>query len=128
MDLLIDTQSLIWATNTPGRLTVSARNAITSGADRRYLSMVCIWEMAIKRGLKKLDLPISLPDFLDDATERMGLTELPITRAHALLVESLPHHHSDPFDRLLVAQSIIEGMPIVSNDVKFALYGVDVIW
>ena len=128
MDLLIDTQSLIWAANTPGRLTVAARNAIGSGADRRYLSMVCIWEMAIKSGLGKLELPMSLPDFLDTATTQIGMTELPITRAHALLVETLPHHHGDPFDRLLIAQSILEGIPIVSNDSKFREYGIEVIW
>lgn len=97
MNLLVDTQSLIWAANAPARLSVAARAAIVSDGDRRYLSMVSIWEMAIKLGLKKLDLPMSLPDFLDDATARIGLTELQITRAHALLVESLPHHHGDPF-------------------------------
>ena len=128
MDLLVDTQSLIWASIAPSRLTLAARDALDSGANRRHLSMVCIWEMAIKVGLGKLDLGAPLAEFLQASTAAMRMTELPITRAHALLVESLPHHHGDPFDRMLIAQSMIEGMPIISNDAKFALYGVDVIW
>ena len=128
MNLLVDTQSLIWASIAPGRLTVAARDALDSGAHRYHLSLACVWEIAIKVGLGKLDLGAPLAEFLEASSVAMSMTELPITRQHALLVTTLPHHHGDPFDRMLIAQSIVEGMPIVSNDTMFARYGIEAIW
>lgn len=88
------------------------------------LSAVCLWEVAIKRGLGKLSAPDDLPERL----ELFAFDPLPITAAHAWAVEGLARHHSDPFDRLLVAQAQTEGATVVSRDEAFDAYGVPRLW
>lgn len=107
----------------PGRIGSKARAAI-SGADGILISAVVVWEVAIKRRLGKLDAPADLLQQL----ERAGVDLLPITARHADRVGTLPMHHRDPFDRLLIAQAEIDGLALVSGDDAMRHYGVEVIW
>jgi PIN domain nuclease of toxin-antitoxin system len=88
------------------------------------ISAVVIWEVAIKRRLGKLEAPADLLEQL----VRAGVDQLPITARHAERVGTLPLHHRDPFDRLLIAQAEIEGLSLISADAGFTRYGVDVVW
>jgi PIN domain nuclease of toxin-antitoxin system len=88
------------------------------------VSVASFWEIAIKAALGKLEAPDDLPE----RAERLGFELLPVTVEHAWQVRSLPHHHGDPFDRLLIAQASVERVPIVTADLAFADYDVSVIW
>lgn len=101
-----------------------AREAIASKEGHVVVSAVVIWEVAIKRQLGKLDAP---PDLLE-RLERAGVNLLAITARHADRVGTLPLHHRDPFDRLLVAQADIDGLPLVTADEDLQRYGIEVIW
>lgn len=105
------------------RLTEPAVEALSSGV-RIVVSAVTVWEVAIKRGLGKLDAP----DDLLPQLERAGVDLLPITARHADRVAALPPHHRDPFDRLLVAQATIERLALVSADRPLDRYDVEVVW
>lgn len=102
----------------------AAREAIASEEGETVVSAVVIWEVAIKRRLGKLEAP---PDLLGQL-EEAGVDLLPITPRHADRVGNLPLHHRDPFDRLLIAQSEIEGLALVTADTDLHRYGVDVLW
>jgi len=106
------------------RLGKKAIAAIAAPDARVLISAMVIWEVAIKRRLGKLDAPADLLEQL----ERAGVDLLPITARHADRVGSLPMHHRDPFDRLLVAQAEVEGLVVVSADSELADYGVDLLW
>ncbi len=119
MKLLLDTHVLLWWLDDPALLTDNARAAIADPINDVLVSAAVAWEIAIKRGLGKLTAP---PD-LELAIRGCGFSLLSITVAHALATESLPPFHRDPFDRLLVAQAIIEHLTIVSRDPKIVRYG-----
>jgi len=102
------------------RRVEKARKEFEASRSTVLLSAVCIWETAIKTGLGKLRTP---KDFLPRA-EAFGFERLPVTDVHAWAVRELPHHHRDPFDRLLIAQARVEGATIVSGDDVFDAYGV----
>ena len=106
------------------RLSKKAIAAIATPGARVLISAVVIWEAAIKRQLGKLDAPADLLEQL----ERAGVDLLPITARHADRVGSLPMHHRDPFDRLLIAQAEVDGLVVVSADSELAEYGVDLLW
>jgi len=108
----------------PDRVGEKAREAIANGKNRIVISAVVIWEVAIKRRLGKLDAP----DDLLERLERAGVDLLPITARHADRVGTLPLHHRDPFDRLLVAQAETDGLALVSADGDLRRYGIDVVW
>lgn len=108
----------------PDRIGQRARKAITDGKDRVVISAVVIWEVAVKRRLGKLDAP---PDLLEKL-ERGGVDLLPITARHADRVGTLPLHHRDPFDRLLVAQADIDGLTLITADGDLRRYGIEIIW
>jgi PIN domain nuclease of toxin-antitoxin system len=101
-----------------------AKKAIAAAENSVLVSAVVIWEVAIKRGLGKLDAP---PDLLEQL-ERASVDLLPITARHADHVGSLPLHHRDPFDRLLIAQAELDVLTLVTADTKLARYGIDVLW
>ncbi|MBY0327997.1 type II toxin-antitoxin system VapC family toxin [bacterium] len=128
MNLLLDTHSLLWFLNEDPHLVPNAKALIEDSLNRKFVSMATCWEIAIKVGLKKLDLGEPVSTFLprELLVNKFGL--LHIELVHALHVENLPRHHRDPFDRLLVAQSIIEKIAIVSSDEKFDSYGVVRLW
>jgi PIN domain nuclease of toxin-antitoxin system len=120
--VLVDTHALLsWLADDPS-LSPAAREAIANPTNEPLVSAASMWEIAIKRSLGKLTAPDDLPDRIAD--ERFAW--LPVTAQHAWQVRDLPMHHSDPFDRILVAQAVIEGLPVVTTDARFAEYGVDV--
>lgn len=105
-------------------ISQAAKEAIASGEDQVVVSAVVIWEVAIKRRLGKLKAPNDLLAQL----ERVGVDLLPVTARHADRVGSLPLHHRDPFDRLLVAQADTEGLALITADSDLQRYGIEVVW
>ena len=123
MKLLLDTHVVLWWLDDPTLLSEDARNAIADLDNDVFVSAAVAWEIAIKRGLGKLTAP---PD-LELALRACQFSSLSISVTHALATESLPAFHRDPFDRLLVAQALLENLTIVSRDPKLARYGVPAI-
>ena len=115
MRLLLDTHVLLWAAARSRRLSRDARALLEDAANDVYYSAASIWEIAIKSSLGRTDFRID-PVVFERGLPGMDLIELPITGAHAAGVSRLPHFHRDPFDRLLVAQSIAEPLTLVTND------------
>ena len=128
MRILIDTHCLLWALARPEALNVDAVALLSSDETEVVVSAVSIWEIAIKSGLGKLRVSLTDGDSLFDIIDRQPLTPLPILHSHARQVASLPLHHADPFDRLLIAQGQIEGLPIMTADDQFLRYEIEVIW
>lgn len=129
MRLLLDTHALIWAVAAPERLGDAARAALVAVGAEVFASHVSLWEMAIKRRLGKLnDLDRPAIDWFETFVPKSRMLQLPIAAAHLGAVEFLPPKHSDPFDRLLIAQARHEGLVIVTRDELVTQYEVDVIW
>ena len=105
MRLLLDTHILIWVLSEPGRLKAEIRDVIEDEANEVHFSAASIWEMAIKAALGRADFGLSPLEIAQEAV-RIGMSELPVTSAFAARVEHPPHHHRDPFDRLLIAQAM----------------------
>ncbi len=123
-NLLLDTHTVLWFWWDDSRLSAAARNLICDPANRKLVSIATPWEVAIKVSRKKLEIGGSFPGFFDQQMNRAYFEWLHIATKHLDVVAALPFHHSDPFDRLLVAQALSEGMPIVSADAQFDAYGV----
>ena len=128
MKLLLDTQALIWFVENNPRLPGKALASIEDPANQVFYSAATIWEMAIKHGLGKLPLKKPLNESFRMLLESNGLNFLPITFDHAAGVARLPKHHADPFDRLLIVQSQLEGMRPVSGDDTWDKYSVRRLW
>ena len=124
MRLLLDTQILLWLFLRSVRIKKAVRSILADPANTVYASAVSTWEIAIKSGLGKLELPGAPAQYLADRIQRAGLTILPIVPAHTYGVFSLPAHQRDPFDRLLIAQAQAEALTVVTNDRIFARYDV----
>jgi len=106
---------------TPARLEPHQQRALATPDNKVVVSSVTVWEIAIKRTAGRLTFPI---DQLDDVMRRMGFDILPILPAHAILAGSLPLHHRDPFDRMLIAQAVVENLTLVTSDHAIASYDV----
>lgn len=122
MKLLLDTHLLLWAAGEPKKLSPKARKLIADTDNELMFSAASLWEVAIKRALGRTDFQV------DSRLLRRGLidngyVELPVFSAHAVAVESLPPIHKDPFDRLLIAQSLVEGVTLLTSDAAVAQYG-----
>jgi len=128
MRLLVDTQSVIWYVDQDSLLSPTAHAAITDPANDLLLSAATIWEVAIKVGVAKLTLSLPYRQWMAKAIADLDLSILPITVDYAHIQSGLPHHHRDPFDRLLVAQAIVEGIPVISADPQLDAYGITRIW
>ncbi|WP_254513563.1 type II toxin-antitoxin system VapC family toxin [Anatilimnocola floriformis] len=128
MRLLLDTHTLIWAYTSDPKLSATAGNLILDLANQCVISPASYWEIAIKLGTQKLTLTEPFPDFMQRAIRDLGISILPIEPKHCEPLTSLPRHHNDPFDRLLIAQSIVEHMPIVSIDAALDPYGIKRLW
>jgi len=124
MNLLLDTQVWLWMLGEPDRLGSTTTEMLTDERNGVLLSAASSWEIAIKHQLGKLPLPASPDRYVPDRMWSSGVLGIPIEHAHALAVASLPPHHRDPFDRLLVAQAQVEDLPIVSVDGQLARYDV----
>jgi len=125
---LLDTHTFIWLDNEPDRLSIAVEKLIADRTHTILLSHVSVLEMQIKINREKMSFPVPLAQKVQQYVESDQLTLLPITLNHIYRVSSLPLHHGDPFDRLLIAQAIEEGTPILSRDSQFAKYSVTVIW
>ena len=124
MKLLLDTHAALWWLADDERFGATAAGYVADRANQVLLSSAVVWEVAIKRSLGKLDAPEGFADALLGA----GALALPVGLDHAAAVETLPWHHRDPFDRLLVAQARIEGAALVSGDQALRAYGVPMAW
>ncbi len=122
--LLVDTHALLWWLTADPALSPAAREALAEPANEPLVSAASVWEIAIKRSLGKLTAPDGLPDRIAEE----GFAWLPISALHAWRVRDLPAHHRDPFDRMLVAQALVERLPIITTDARFIDYGVEVRW
>lgn len=118
--LLLDSHALLWSLAEPARLGVTVRRRIEAPGTPVYVSVISGWELELKRSLGKLELP----DDLDEQLEAKRFTELPLRFRHVTALRELPSLHRDPFDRILVAQAIADGLTIVSHDERVLAYPV----
>lgn len=121
MKLLLDTQLLLWVAGQPERLSAAARRQINDSNNELIFSAASLWEIAIKSSLGREDFRVE-PRVLRRGLLDNGYTELPITSEHAVHVEGLPDLHKDPFDRLLLAQALVEGITLLTTDKQLARY------
>ena len=124
MRLLIDSHAFLWWSESSPALGRAARNAIADPANEVLVSIAGLWELTIKASTGKLQLPAELQTMMAS----QGFTVLPITFDHLSQLSLLPRLHRDPFDRMLIAQALAEGMPIATADRRFAAYGVQIVW
>jgi PIN domain nuclease of toxin-antitoxin system len=110
------------------RLSPNSQALLLDPENELFLSSVSSWEIAIKYSLGKLPLPLPPAEYVPSRMETSGTSALPVLHAHALHVETLPLHHGDPFDRLLIAQAQLEGLNVLTADRKFAAYDVEILW
>jgi len=123
LKLLLDTQVLLWVLTKPKRLSVAVTYAIEAGENQVFVSMASPWEISIKAALGNL----TPPDDLEHQLHEKRFELLPIALRHTKAVESLPHHHRDPFDRMLVAQAQVDGLTLVSSDREIRRYSVSLL-
>lgn len=128
MRFLLDTHTFLWWITDDPQLSVGAREILGDPGNEILFSAAGGWELAIKAALGKLRVAEDLPGFIEEQLRENGFGVLPVQLSHALHVATLPLHHRDPFDRLLVAQSRLEKLPILTNDPHIARYGVEVRW
>jgi PIN domain nuclease of toxin-antitoxin system len=128
MKVLLDTHVWLWWFLSPDRLSSRAFAVMENPEHELLLSAASSWEISLKYALKKLKLPEPPNRYVPTRLERGGVTPLSIEHAHALRVSELPHHHRDPFDRLLIAQAQLEGATLATADPMFLLYDVNVLW
>lgn len=122
MKLLLDTQILLWAAGQPERLSRSARKLLNDPRNELLFSAASLWEIAIKSTLGRRDFRVD-PRLLRRGLLDNGYVEIPVTSQHAVSIDVLPSLHKDPFDRLLLAQAISEGIALVTGDAQLAQYG-----
>jgi PIN domain nuclease of toxin-antitoxin system len=122
--LLVDTHVLLWWRGDSHRISGDVREALANPDVPLFFSAASMWEIAIKRAQGKL----SVPENLLDTMEERGFLELPVVSRHAIRAGALPAHHSDPFDRMIVAQAQTEGLTVVTSDTRIAAYDVPVLW
>jgi PIN domain nuclease of toxin-antitoxin system len=128
MKLLLDTHALLWYLHDDAKLSSEAKSLISEPTNTLLISPISYWELAIKASLKKLVLKTPVIDLVREATADLGATILPIEPRHVVPLETMPFHHRDPFDRLLIAQAMVESIPVVSADTVFDSYRVSRLW
>lgn len=127
MSYLLDTHVWLWMLAVPERLTKEARELVESPESRLFLSAASSWEISIKWSLGKLTLPEPPATYVPSRMQSTGVEGLAVEHAHALQVASLPTHHRDPFDRLLVAQAVLAGCTILTADSQLEAYDVEIL-
>lgn len=128
MRALLDTHVFLWWITDDDRLSEKAREIISDGRNELLFSAASGWEISIKAGLGRLEISEDLERFVADQLSRNAVEALPIHLSHALNVHKLSDHHRDPFDRILVSQALLEGIPLLSADPEIPRYPVEVIW
>lgn len=127
MNILLDTNVFIWFLEGSERLSNYAKEAIEADENICHVSIASFWEMAVKISIGKLDMTISFEELNLLAWEN-GIEILPIQFEHTKIVSQLPFHHKDPFDRIIIAQSMVENMPVLTSDSCFKYYTTNIIW
>ncbi len=128
MRLLLDTHTLLWFALTDPQLSDTAMSLIMDPANEKLVSPASYWEIAIKISVEKYALSQPYEVFMEEAIDKNGFGYLHIEPKHTARLTNLPFHHKDPFDRLLVAQAMVEGTPIISNDSVLDAYGITRLW
>ena len=128
MKLLLDTHTLLWFALTDPQLSGTAMSLIMDPANEKLVSPASYWEIAIKISVKKYALSQPYEVFMDAAIDKNGFGYLHVLPKHTAVLTTLPFHHKDPFDRLLVAQALVESIPIISNDPALDAYGITRLW
>jgi PIN domain nuclease of toxin-antitoxin system len=128
MNLLLDSNILIWFTLTPDRLSAKVTQLIADKNNNLFISIASIWEIQIKLRLQKLTLDLPLSTLVKDLQQNSDIQILDITLAHIYALENLPNEHRDPFDRIMIAQAMVEKMPFLSADKVFDLYLIERVW
>jgi PIN domain nuclease of toxin-antitoxin system len=127
LKILIDTHCWLWLCGSPERFSAKTLARLVEPRTERLLSAASVWEMVIKHRLGKLPLPVHPRDFVPSRLETTGTQILDISAAHALRTADLPDHHRDPFDRVIVAQALVEGARLLTADRALRDYGIDLI-
>jgi PIN domain nuclease of toxin-antitoxin system len=125
--ILLDTQVWLWVLAEPDRFSPAARARLRSPANRFHLSAATLWEIVIKNATGKLRLPDEPVAYLRGRLAETPATPLPITHEHTLQLALLPHHHRDPFDRILIAQAQVEGLRVMTADSQFQAYPIELV-
>lgn len=128
MKLLLDTHAFLWFIGGNPNLSQKARQAIENENNQRFLTIASLWEIAIKVSIGKLKLELSIPDLVTKQVDDNDIKILEITSEHLEQLTKLDFHHKDPFDRLIIAQSLVENMTIITKDTKFVSYPVSILW
>ena len=128
MKILIDTHALLWIISDSRQLSKKAKEFFFDPKNKLFFSAASFWEISIKISLGKLQLKDNWPKQIEKELDYNGIAWLPIEKKHCIKVAELPFHHRDPFDRLLISQSIVEKMALMSADNKIALYDINIIW
>jgi PIN domain nuclease of toxin-antitoxin system len=128
MKLLLDTHTFLWLASNPEKLSQTGLAACEDLTNELYLSVVSAWEIQIKRQVNRLQLGVPLDQMIQGQRAANGLRILPVKLQHIYILDELPLHHNDPFDRLLIAQAKAEHAWLVSGDSRFQPYPVDVLW
>jgi len=128
LKLLLDTHTFLWLVEGSPNLSIAAQAALADPANEAFLSVASVWELAIKTANKKLALSDPLDAFVAKWTVTYQIALLPIDTPHPLALVGLPNHHRDPFDRILIAQALVEGMTLMSADAKFTPYSAPILW
>lgn len=123
-NVLLDTHSWLWLLTEPSKFSTRTLKALSNPDTKLFLSVASIWEIAIKHNLGKLKLPEQPNTYVPAKLSELGIEELMIAGPHALAAGQLPAHHFDPFDRLIIAQSQIEEIPVLTADKVFLKYGI----
>lgn len=128
MKLLLDSHALLWSLYEPERLSARAREAVSDSQNDLYVSLATIWELANKAATHRLPLVGSSVHRMVERIEELGVAFLPITQQNILAAATLPHHHGDPFDRMLIAQAQAESLLLLTKDADIARYDVPILW
>ena len=127
MNYLIDTHTLLWLLDDESAVPASTLAQLKNPNNQLFVSIASVWEISIKRSLGKLKISRPTQVIIDELAS-LGITLLPILPGHVIRVETLPFHHRDPFDRIIIAQALVESCVVVSKDVNFPLYSVPLLW
>ncbi len=128
MRLLLDTHTFIWWDSDPSKLSTEVLQVCQDQANTILLSVASVWEMQIKSQMNKLHFSLPLSEIVKGQEKDNAVQILPITLDHVLALESLPSHHKDPFDRLLISQANVEDATLISRDSIFSQYTVRLLW
>jgi PIN domain nuclease of toxin-antitoxin system len=128
MKVLLDTRSFLWFIEGSSKLSTVARSHIENPDNERFLSVASLWEIAIKAGMGRISIAMTMDELIQHEVLGNAITILAIGGRHLEILRQLPFHHRDPFDRLIIAQSLSEGLSIVGNDADFGSYSVSLMW